>query len=188
VTKLPENSDAEDVLQAILRPGERILWVAQPDRAAWRRALVWGLGCLPFTVFLVGLAAGTILLGTLAAKQATGGKLDPSVGLPATIGALLLGIFLYPILASELARRERRYVITTERALVVEPRRVEAAVELARVRESAHHQGLFDDSPSGVELRIADGTAAIIFADMADPPGAKAAVDTAITAARAPTE
>jgi hypothetical protein len=183
---LPENSDAEDVIHAVLRPTERVLWEGQPDRPAWRRAVVFGLGCLPLTVFLAALGVGTIFFGTLAVRTASAGKLDVMLALPASIGSLLLGIFLYPVLAAELMRRERRYVITSERALVVEPRRVEAAVELGCVRASAPHQGLFDDSPSGIELRVADGTAAIVFADMADPAAILRAVDAAIAAARAP--
>ncbi|MEZ0228784.1 MAG: hypothetical protein ACAI25_09180, partial [Planctomycetota bacterium] len=120
-----DSEDAEDVLDAVLRSDERVLWLSQPDRALWQRALVWGLGCLPFTVFLLALLGVTLLLGTAAARFALKGQLPLDVALPATIGGLLLVIFLYPMLAGELARRERRYVITTQRALVLDSKRVE---------------------------------------------------------------
>jgi hypothetical protein len=185
VTAEPE--DAEDVLQQALRAEERVLWIAQPDRALWVRAAVWGLGCLPFTIFLFALLAGTLLLGAAAASRALGqGKFAPEVALPASIGGLLLVIFTYPILAAELTRRERRYVITSQRALVLDAKRIENEVELARVKLVAPHKGLFDDAPSGVELRVGDGTAAVVFGDLAAPADALRAVESAIAAARLP--
>ncbi len=181
----PETADAEDVLTSALRPEERALWISQPDRAIWLRALVWGLGCLPFTMFLLALLAVTLVLGAVAAQYTLGqGKLPLDVALPATIGGLLLVIFLYPLLVSELQRRERRYVITTQRALILDSKRVEHEVDLARVRLVALHKGLFDDSPTGVELRVADGTAAVIFKDVADPPAMQTAVEGALKTAR----
>jgi hypothetical protein len=167
-------------------PGERVLWLAQPDRALVLRALVWGLGCLPFTVFLAALLVATLALGSFAARSALSqGKLALEQALPATIGGLLLAIFLYPILASELARRERRYVITSQRALVLDSKRLESTIELARVREVAPHKDLFDDTPTGIELRVGDGTAAVVFRDLADPAEMQQAVEGAIAAARA---
>jgi hypothetical protein len=180
-----EHADAEDVLNAALRPGERILWLAEADRALWRRALAWGLGCLPFTVFLVVLLAATLLLGWLAARHALGqGRISLEAALPATVGGLLLVIFGYPILAAELARRERRYAITTQRALVLDSKRLEHSIELARVRQVAPHKDLFDDAPTGVELRVADGTAAVVFRDLADPAAVLRSVEGAIASAR----
>jgi hypothetical protein len=176
--------DAEDVLHASLRPDERVLWLAQPDRGVFSRAFVWGLGCLPFTIFLAALLVATLVLGSYAARAALGqGKFALDQALPATIGGLVLAIFLYPILVAELARRERRYVITSQRALVIDARRLESAVDLARVREVAPHKDLFDDTPTGVELRVGDGTAAIVFRDLARPAEIQKAVETAIATA-----
>jgi hypothetical protein len=152
----------------------------------WLRALVWGLGCLPFSLFLIALLVGAVVLGTLAGAHALDqGKINVEAALPAGIGFVVLGIFVYPLAAGEIARRERRYVVTTSRALVVAARRLEASVELERVRAVAPHKDLFDDSPTGIEFRVADGTSAIVFGDLADPEETRKAVEAAI-AARAP--
>lgn len=173
------------MLEATLRPDERVLWAAQPDRSVWRRALVWGLGCLPFTIVLGLLLVATLALGAAAASRAAStGRVAVEVAAPATIGGLLLFVFLYPIVAAEITRRERRYVITTQRALVLDSRRIESDVELARVKLVALHKGLFDDSATGVELRVADGTAAVILKDLSDPEATRALVEGAIATAR----
>ncbi|MEZ0230508.1 MAG: hypothetical protein ACAI25_17940, partial [Planctomycetota bacterium] len=62
--------------------------------------------------------------------------------------------------------------------------RVEHEVELARVRLVALHKGLFDDSPTGVELRAGDGTASVVFGDVSDTPSMQRAVEGAIATAR----
>ena len=165
----PLGGDAEDVLALVLDPGERVLWAGEPDRPAWRRALTWGLGCLPFTLLLVLLLGGTIASGTVATRRAATGQLRLQDGLQAGLGVLLLVIFVFPLVANEISRRERRYVVTTRRALIVSPRRLEAGLELLHVQGAAAHRGLFDDRPSGVALRVRNGAAPIVFEDLADP-------------------
>lgn len=181
------DDDVEEMLERVLAPEERVVWLTQPDRAVWRRLVATGLGCLPF-VALVGLiAVGTVAAswGTASGAFASTRKLDGERALEALLGVVLLAIMLYPIVVDEIARRERRYVVTTRRAFVLCPGRVEGVLPLDEVTSCALHSGLFDDKPSGVELRRADGTAGIVFRDMEDPAATQRAVEMALVAARA---
>jgi hypothetical protein len=177
--------DVEEMLERVLEPGERVVWLAQPDRALWRRLVAAGLGCLPFVALVVLIAVGTAIAGTTTFQGALAGRVVDTNALSAFLGAVLLAIMLYPIVVDELARRERRYIVTTRRAVVLVPGRVEGELALAEVTGSALHSGLFDDRPSGVELRRADGSAGIVFRDMEDPEATRSEVELALVAARA---
>lgn len=180
----PEDDDVEAILERALAPDERIVWLAAPDRALWRRLVATGLGCLPFVALVLLVAAGTVIASWSTASGAFTRTLDAGRAVPAFLGALLLVIMLYPIVADELARRERRYVVTSARALVLVPGRVEHELPLAQVSGVALHSGLFDDKPSGVELRRQDGSAGIVFRDMEEPEATRAALEQALAAAR----
>jgi hypothetical protein len=180
-----DSDDAEELLGSLLAPGERVVWLSRPDRALWRRVVATGLGCLPFVALILAVTVGTAAAGAATASGALTGHVEATRALAALLGMILLGIMVYPIAADEIARRERRYVVTTRRALVLVPGRVEGELPLLEVTASALHSGLFDDKPSGVELRRADGSAGIVFRDMDDPEATRAEVELALAAARA---
>src|SRR5438105_4678512 len=141
--------DAEEVLERLLAPGERVVWLAHPDRALWRRLVAAGLGCLPFVALVVAIGLGTAIAGASTVSGAMSGRVEPTRAVAGFLGAVLLAIMLYPIAVDEIARRERRYVVTTRRAFVIVPGRLEAELALADVSACALYSGLFDDWPSG---------------------------------------